>query len=541
MTAAEETSAEAQRVLILPPTARDGEATAKLLRTADIETFICKDMHEVALEIDKGVGAVILTQEDVLGHRETLKKVLAAQPAWSDIPLIVLTPHHADTAAAIAALDTVGHMTLVKRPVQVASFISTVSAALRDRQRQYKLRHYLEDRERQAVALKTAVEKSEAANVAKSDFLANMSHEIRTPMNAIYGVAQLLETSEPLTDRQKQYLGILKRSSDGLLAIINDLLDISKIEAGKIRLEKRPFLLMDMIDDVVSMVDSQARERGLALEVDDDCGRDIRHIGDELRLRQVMINLVSNALKFTQQGSVAIRVRCAATDDGGADDITLSVADTGIGMTPDQQRSIFDKFVQADNTISRKYGGTGLGLSITKTLVGLMRGSVDVQSTPGKGSEFTVKLRLPRASGTDETERHHTAHFHRAPNHTPHVLIVDDYEPNIVVTGAYLENWGYSFDHALSAVEALNKLQDNEYDAVLMDIQMPDTNGLDATRKFREFEKQSGRARTPVIAMTAHALAGDRERFLGADMDDYIAKPFAAQDLKNVLNSMEIG
>ncbi|MEZ0224984.1 MAG: histidine kinase dimerization/phospho-acceptor domain-containing protein, partial [Alphaproteobacteria bacterium] len=198
-----------QRVLILAPTLRDGETTARFLQRDGVACFICQDIHELAAEIAKGAGAAILTQEALLGQEEPLKKALAAQPAWSDLPLVVLTPQSTDSPAAIKALETVGHMTLIKRPVQIASLVSTISSALRDRQRQYKLRHYLEDREKQAAALQVAVERSEAANIAKSDFLANMSHEIRTPMNTIYGVAQLLEMSAPLTPQQKQYLAVL--------------------------------------------------------------------------------------------------------------------------------------------------------------------------------------------------------------------------------------------------------------------------------------------------------------------------------------------
>ena len=527
-----------RRVLILAPTAKDGTATAHLMKSAGIEPVLCQSMDDICREIALGAGAAILTQEAVLGHGEVLKAALEAQPAWSDIPLIVLTPQSADTAPALKALEAVGHMTLVKRPVQIASFVSTVLAALRDRQRQYKLRDYLVEREKQAAALKSAVEKSESANVAKSEFLANMSHEIRTPMNAIYGVTQLLETS-PLNERQQQYIGILKRSSDALLAIINDLLDISKIESGKIQLERRPFSLVDVIDEVVNISSAQAKEKGLTLKVDSNCARGTRYLGDAARLRQVVMNLVSNAVKFTTAGSVTIRLRCSALG-GDAEAVSLSVIDTGIGIAPEQQRSIFEKFVQADNTISRKYGGTGLGLSITKTLVELMRGTIEVHSTPNEGSSFTVRLRLVRAGAADPAGQTLAASSAPFTNGPPHVLVVDDYEPNIILTTAFLETWGYSVDSAISAAAALEKVKTGRYNAILMDIQMPNSSGLEVTQKIRAFERENALPRTPIIAMTAHALVGDRERCLNSDMDDYIAKPFAAHELKQVLHTLQV-
>ncbi len=540
MSAIEDISLLEHRVLIQPPTARDGEGTARILRMRGIDSLVCQNVGQVAAEIAKGAGAAILTEEALLTSGAELKAALAAQPAWSDIPLIVLTQRRADTQATLAALEMIGHMTLIKRPVQVAGFVSVIEAALRDRQRQYELRGYIAERDRQAAALKAAVEKSEAANIAKSDFLANMSHEIRTPMNAIYGVAQLLETGEALTERQKKYVGILRRSSDSLLAIINDLLDISKIEAGKIRLERQPFSLMTVVDGVASMVGPQVREKGLVLSVENHIPADARHIGDALRMQQILTNLVSNAVKFTESGGVTVTLRSEAQRDD-TDDVTLTVTDTGIGISTDNQNSIFEKFVQADNTISRKYGGTGLGLSITRKLVSMMRGTIEVDSRPGHGSRFTVRLPLRRAPAVAAQASPLALEHSRPAGYVPRVLIVDDYEPNIEVTSGYLETWGYSFDSATSADEALEKLRGNEYDVVLMDIQMPDTNGMDATREFRRLERERGGRRTPFIAMTAHALLGDREKFLSAGMDEYISKPFAAADLKNALNSLEIG
>lgn len=249
--------------------------------------------------------------------------------------------------------------------------------------------------------LSTARRKADKASAAKSEFLANMSHEIRTPMNAVVGIADLLSRSEPLTPKQQEFISTLQASAESLLALINDLLDIEKIEHNQIELEHIPFRVAHVAEDVVHIMHLRAQEKGLGFTFHDHSGLSVhaQHVGDPNRLRQVLMNLSSNAVKFTDYGSVTLTLECApAPDHTESDLLVLRVKDTGIGIAPDQQARVFEKFTQADSSISRKYGGTGLGLSIVKQLVELMGGNIRLESEPGEGSQFIVSLPLPRAT-----------------------------------------------------------------------------------------------------------------------------------------------
>lgn len=242
-----------------------------------------------------------------------------------------------------------------------------------------------------------AKNKAEEASIAKSEFLANMSHEMRTPMNAVIGLAHILSCTSPLSDKQKEFIQTLRFSADVLLTLINDLLDISRIEAKKFELEKIPFDFTGMIQEIVSMMSLRAKEKDLEFTFEAECLKDKRFLGDPTRIRQILVNLVGNAIKFTDRGGVSIRTICQKQEeDAETEVISLIVEDTGIGIEPEKLSAIFDKFVQADSTISRKYGGTGLGLAISKGLAEAMGGTVEVESAFGTGSKFTVKLNLPR-------------------------------------------------------------------------------------------------------------------------------------------------
>ncbi len=397
--------------------------------------------------------------------------------------------------------------------------------------------------EAQARDLTAARDAAEAANQAKTEFLANMSHEIRTPMNAVIGLARLLGISTPLTDKQREFIRVLQQSADSLLDLINDLLDISKIESRNLQLEQVAFRVPDIVAEVVRMTGMAARDKGLRLEADyaDAVAAGQAFVGDPTRLRQILLNLASNAVKFTEAGEVRITAACAPAAGGGLEELTLRVSDTGIGIPADKLDSIYNKFVQADSSVNRKYGGTGLGLAISKSLTELMGGTIEVASKPGRGSVFTVRLPLPRAGREDAAAAITEPAEGAPPEAAATVLLVEDSPANVLVASHFISEFGYGCDVAMTGDDAVTRVRGGRpYAAIVMDVQMPGMSGFEATRLIRDWEAGQGR-RVPIIGMTAHALAADRERCLAAGMDDYIAKPFDPAVLKQRLGAMIAG
>lgn len=395
------------------------------------------------------------------------------------------------------------------------------------------------------------------ANQAKSDFLANISHEIRTPINGIIGMTSLLLDS-PLEPEQKRFTESIRANGQSLLSLINNILDYSKIEAKKLDLEEMDFNLRELLEDLDSAMSWQARSKGLSIAWSADPAVPARVRGDPTRLRQILVNLAGNAIKFTGSGSVEIRAALDAAAQSppdtpaaeGTDGIALrfTVRDTGIGIAPEKIKHLFDRFIQADASSTRKYGGSGLGLAIAKQLAELMGGAIGVASTPAQGSEFwfTVRLRRPLAAEDAHSDTPRAIHAIQSLFHGRNlrVLLAEDNPVNQEVTLGMLDKMGLPADIAANGAEAVQAVQTGVYDLVLMDIQMPDMDGLTAARKIRGWEAAShaeasskGKAQPaiPIIAMTAHALTDDREKCLAAGMNDYIAKPVVPQVLGAVL------
>ena len=384
------------------------------------------------------------------------------------------------------------------------------------------------DLERNSAQLEEEKVKAQAANLAKSQFLANMSHEIRTPMNAVIGFNQLQQKCE-LPGEAAEFAGHIGTAAESLLQLIDDILDLSKVEAGKLDIEPVVFSLAAVLEKVVEIADQRAQAKGirLALERGEDLP-DWVH-GDPVRLQQVLLNLVGNAVKFTERGGVTLRVETAASPV-----VCFQVLDTGIGIGSEDLDLLFEPFVQADSSNTRRFGGTGLGLAISRHLVEMMSGTIEVDSVPGVGSKFTVRIPLTEAEATELP----IAVSSRPPREALEVadfriLIADDNAMNRLVVCLQLEALGLAADVVEDGLQVLEALAQTDYDLLLLDCQMPELDGYEAVRRIRAGETAG---RMPIIAMTAHAMKGDRDRCLAAGMDDYISKPFREGDLVEILS-----
>ena len=509
---------------------RDQQFYTRSLIESNIDALMTTDPSGIITDVNKQMEALTGCTRDELIGAPFKKYFTDPERAEAAIKLVLSQKKVTDYELTACARD--GKQTVVS--YNATTFYD------RDRTLQGVLAVSRDVTERKLVEaeLQQAKAAAESASRTKSDFLASMSHEIRTPMNAIVGIADLLAKT-PLNPEQDKYVQIFRRAGDNLLNLINDILDLSKVEASQLELERTGFSVKDHLEKVTEMVAGRAREKGLALvcEIAPNVPADL--VGDPTRLRQVLINLLGNAIKFTESGEVALRV---APDAGSSVPTALrfTVSDTGIGIPSEKLGQVFEPFTQANSSTTRRFGGSGLGLTISKRLVELMGGRIWAESTVGKGSVFAFAVPFESWAAADRPTVAPAGTGFNAPLPALRILLAEDSPDNCTITMAYLEDTPYRVEIAENGAIAFERFVAGHYDLVLMDRQMPIMDGLTATRTIRAWEQANDRQPTPIIALTASALKRDREMCLAAGCTAFLTKPIKQEVLLQAIKDRSI-
>ena len=500
---------------------RDQQFYTRSLIESNIDALMTTDPSGIITDVNKQMEALTGCTRDELIGAPFKSYFTDPERAEAGIKLVLSEKKVTDYELTACARD--GKQTVVSYNATTfydrGRTLQGVFAAARD----------VTERKRFEAELQQAKAVAESASQSKSDFLASMSHEIRTPMNAIIGIADLLAKTA-LSPEQNKYVQIFRRAGDNLLHLINDILDLSKVEASQLELERTGFSLHDLLEKVTEMVAVRAHDKGLSLvcEIAPNMPTDL--IGDPTRLRQVLLNLLGNAIKFTEFGEVALRV----TPDGDSSvmgTLRFTISDTGVGIPSEKLDAVFERFTQADSSTTRRFGGSGLGLTISKRLVELMGGRIWVASVVGKGSVFSFAVPLEIWAGATRRAAMPVGTGPAPPLPALHILLVEDSPDNRTITVAYLQDTPYRVDIAENGAIACEKFAAGDYDMVLMDRQMPVMDGLTATRAIRKWEQANHRLPTPIIALTAAALKGDREKCIAAGCTAFLTKPIKQEVL----------
>jgi signal transduction histidine kinase len=533
-----------ERILILAPIGRDTAMTARFLGEENLSPKVCASIEELCREITAGSGLAFITGEALTSEAvRCMIEALAGQPKWSDLPLVVLTSGGGQTpanAGALGALSSAGNVTLIERPVRVTTLLSTIKSALRARRHQYDVRDHLaaersarEERERLLALEQEAREAAETASRLKDEFLATISHELRTPLTAVLGWIHILRGGQLDAEAAARALEIIERNARSQNQLIEDLLDVSRIITGKLRLDVRPVDPAAIIESAIEAVLPAAEAKEIRVKKVLDTG--VSSIsGDPARLQQVIWNLLSNAIKFTPRGG---RVHVSLQRINSH--IEISVSDSGEGIAKEFLPFVFDRFRQADGTSARRYGGLGLGLAIVRHLIELHGGTVQATSAgEGQGAVFTIKLPLlPVYHRETNIERvHPTGSDAALPIEYPDnlaglsVLVVDDEADTLELIKVLLGQCGARVTTASSAAEALELLKRTTQDVIISDIGMPTEDGFEFIRKVRQLPPEQG-GKIPAVALTAYARAEDRLRVLRSGYQMHVSKPVELAEL----------
>ena len=515
------------RVLVIEDNPPDGDLLAEMLATDGnsfhVERVECLAQAESYLNQQPAVDVILLDLG--LPDGAGLASLERVACVASHQPIIVLTGLE-DEALGVEAVRKGAQDYLVKGQISSRMLVRIVRHAIERKRLEESLRQLRDLAERRAA-------EAQAASTAKTQFLANVSHELRTPMNVILGMIKLA-LRQGLNSTTKDYLDTARESADTLLALLNDLLDSAKIESGKLELEAAPFRLRRILEQITRGLFVRASEKGLQFicRMPDDLPEAV--VGDEVRLRQVLVNLAGNAIKFTERGEVELSVRASSLTNKEVR-LEFSVRDTGIGMSPSDLERVFKPFTQADASTARRFGGTGLGLSISANLAALMDGRIWAESETGQGSTFHFTVSLPLATELP-TEAEAASAASAAASTALRILLVEDNPANQKFAAYLLRDRGHVVEIAGDGRQALEMTRGNRYDAILMDVQLPGMDGLATTAAIRAGSPKE--SRVPIIAMTAHAMSSDRERCLAAGMDGYLAKPIDAGEMFAAIESL---
>jgi signal transduction histidine kinase/ActR/RegA family two-component response regulator len=530
------------RVLILAPIGRDGALTAQLLAQAAVACHVCVSAAELCVEIRRGAGAVLLTEEALADPGiEELSDTLHTQPAWSDISLLLFAGDDRSQATmrTLHTLEVLRNVTMLDRPIRVTAVISTVRAALRGRRRQYELRDVLLALEASRRDAEHARDEAQSANRLKDEFLATLSHELRTPLNAILGWVSLLRENRVEAARIPRVLEIVARNAQSQAQLISDVLDVSRVITGRLRLRLQPVVVSRLVRDAMDTVRPAADAKNITLALNVD-GEPPRMNGDAERLRQVFWNLLSNAVKFTPVGG-----HVQATVERVDSQIRVTIADTGMGIPPEFLPYAFERFRQADQSFTRPHGGLGLGLAIVKHLVETHGGEVSVSSEgAGRGTTFLVQLPIggAQALAVVEPEADVAPETGHEAELTPElygrtVLVVDDDATTRDLLSTLLTDRGAHVATASSAAGALQSLDGHVPAIMIADIGMPGQDGLSLMRAVRRRPPHKG-GEVPAVALSAFARAEDRRAALTAGYDEYLTKPALPADILGTLSRL---